>query len=254
MTALDLLAAQGNRFLASLPEDELRTLAPKLERIRLPQGEVLCDANDEDLSHAYFPVSGILSLAQVSDSGASSPLAMVGREGMVGAIALLGGPAVRFRAIVQAPGMAARLPMADARAQFAAGGRFRLLVLNRIRAFVQELAQTAFCNQHHSIEQQLSRWLLLSLDRLPRNEIQMTHEMAAGILGVRRQSVTEAAGRLERRKAIAHFRGRIVVLDRPALEEAACECYAAILHAAPPAGCAAKGGGTSARAASSRAP
>jgi CRP-like cAMP-binding protein len=216
-----------NHFLASLAEAELRELAPRLQGVTLRQGSRLCDEG-EGLKHVYFPTAGIVSIVHVSGSGALTALTMIGCEGMVGVTMLLGTQAtMQVRALVQASGFAYRLAASEAKAVFARGGRFHLLALDLARQMIQQIAQTALCNLHHTVEQQLSRWLLLSLDRMPNNELSMTHEMIAGMLGVRRQGVTEAAKRLEKRNAIAYFRGHIVVLNRRALEVSACECYAA---------------------------
>lgn len=214
-----------NRFLASLRESELRELLPQLQSVRLWRTIRLCEPG-EPLTHVYFPTSGIVSMLEVSASGASTALTMIGREGMVGVGALLGGQAMPIRAVVQASGAAYRLSAGVAKAMFARGGRFQLLALNLARLLIQQVAQTALCNLHHSVEQQLSRWLLQSLDRMQGNELRMTHEMIATLLGVRRQGVTEAARKLEKRNAIAYFRGHIVVLDRQVLEQSVCECYA----------------------------
>jgi CRP-like cAMP-binding protein len=216
--------ARKNCLLASLPEPEFWALASGLQYVCLPRGKLLCEPG-RALTHLYFPISGIVSLLHGSDSGVNTVLALVGREGMLGLGVLLGGQDATVRAVVQAPGHAYRLPAAHAKACFAEGKQFQVLTLRFTHALMVELCQTAICNQRHSVEQQLCRWLLLCLDRLQGVEIEMTQELIASTLGVRRQSITEAARRLEKRSIISYFRGCITVLDRHALEQAACECY-----------------------------
>jgi CRP-like cAMP-binding protein len=212
-----------NRLLASLPEDELRSLETHLEHVPLCSGDALCEPG-EPVTHVYFPTAGIVSIVLVSDSGTNAELAVIGRDGMVGLPALLGGHA-NIRAMVQVAGHAWRLPAAVARGAFAEARHFQLLSLRSFHAYAVQISQTAMCNLHHSVDQQLSRWLLMCLDRLEGDEIQMTHEFIASMLGVRRQGVTEAMQKLEKRRIIAHSRGRITVVDRKALEQWACECY-----------------------------
>jgi CRP-like cAMP-binding protein len=213
-----------NRLLAALPEAELDALERSLEYIRLPLGRSLHEPG-EPLRHVFFPTSGIVSLLDVRESGASAELMVVGCEGLIGLPALLGGETATNRAVVQAEGRAYRLGTLGARTAFAASRRFQALVLRCAHSLILELSQTAFCNLHHVVEQQFCRWLLLCHDRLQQDEIQMTHELIASMLGVRRQGVTEAARKLQQRKAISYSRGRIKVLDRAALETAACDCY-----------------------------
>lgn len=212
-----------NRFLASLPEGELRSLESDLEYVPLEYGNALFDPG-ETIAHVYFPTAGIVSIVLVGDSGTSAELAVIGRDGMVGLPALLGGHA-NIRAVIQVAGHACRLPAAVARAAFAEARHFQLLSLRSFHAYAVQISQTAMCNLHHSVDQQLSRWLLMCLDRLEGDEIQMTHEFIASMLGVRRQGVTEAIQKLEKRSIIVHSRGRITVVDRKALEQSACECY-----------------------------
>jgi len=216
--------ARKNCLLGSLPEPEFWALASGLQYVCLPRGKLLCEPG-RTLTHLYFPISGIVSLLHGSDSGVNTVLALVGREGMLGLGVLLGGQDVTVRAVVQAPGHAYRLPAAHAKASFAEGKQFQVLTLRFTHALMVEVCQTAVCNQRHSVEQQLCRWLLLCLDRLQGVEIEMTQELIASTLGVRRQSITEAARKLEKRSIISYFRGCITVLDRHALEQAACECY-----------------------------
>lgn len=216
-----------NRLLASLPEEDYRVLQPKLQLVRLPLGASLYESGDS-LSHVYFPIRGIISLLYVTENGDSAELAVIGCEGMVGVSLFMGGETTPNRAVVQAACDAYRLPARDLKAKFAEGGSFQLLMLKFTQALITQVSQTAVCNLHHTIEQQLCRWLLLSLDRLPENEIQMTQELIANMLGVRRQGVTEAAGKLEKRGIIKYVRGLITVSDRPALEDRCCECYSVV--------------------------
>lgn len=216
-----------NRLLASLPEHDFAVLEPKLQFVQFPLAAPVYESGDS-LSHVYFPTSGIISLLYVTESGDSAELAVVGREGMVGVSLFMGGETTPNRAVVQAACDAFRLPARDLKAKFAEGGSFQLLMLKFTQALITQVSQTAVCNLHHTIEQQLCRWLLLSLDRLPRNEIQMTQELIANMLGVRRQGVTEAAGKLEKRGIIKYARGLITVRDRHALESSCCECYAVV--------------------------
>jgi CRP-like cAMP-binding protein len=216
--------ARGNGVLAALSDAEFLALAPKLEHIRLPLKKPLHQPGDV-LRHVYFPTSGIVSLLRANRSGASAELTIIGREGMVGLPALLGSETASSHAVVQAAGSAWRLRVADAKAAFAEGTGFQALALRYADLLIQEISQTAVCNLHHYVEQQLCRWLLLCLDRLQGDEIQMTHELIASMLGVRRQGITEAAKKLQERSIIAYSRGRITVLDRNALQEAACDCY-----------------------------
>lgn len=213
-----------NRLLAALSPEDYEALKPKLEHVRFPLGKALYESGDS-LAHVFFPTSGIISLLYVTENGDSAELAVVGREGMIGVSLFMGGETTPNRAVVQATCDAYRLPSRDLKAKFAEGGRFQLLMLKFTQALNTQVSQTAVCNLHHTIEQQLCRWLLLSLDRLPENEIQMTQELIANMLGVRRQGVTEAAGKLEKRGIIKYARGLITVTDRPALEDRCCECY-----------------------------
>jgi CRP-like cAMP-binding protein len=216
-----------NRLLASLPEADYRVLQPKLQLVGLPLGASLYESGDS-LSHVYFPTRGIVSLLYVTENGDSAELAVIGCEGMVGVSLFMGGETTPNRAVVQAACDAYRLPARDLKAKFAEGGSFQLLMLKFTQALITQVSQTAVCNLHHTVEQQLCRWLLLSLDRLPENEIQMTQELIANMLGVRRQGVTEAAGKLEKRGIIKYVRGLITVSDRAALERRCCECYGVV--------------------------
>lgn len=214
-----------NAILGALPPPELRALEPRLDYVALPAARLLHDAG-EPLRYVFFPTSGIVSLLHVDENGASEALTVVGFEGMVGLAALLGGDTAMTRAVVQVPGAAYRLSAAHAKLAFSEAGRFQALILRFAHGQIVQLAQTGVCKLHHSVERQLCRWLLLCLDRVQANEIEMTHERIAGLLGVRRQGVTEAARKLQKRNIIAYARGRIRVLDRAALEQQACDCYA----------------------------
>lgn len=216
--------ATKNQLLAMLPASDLLELQPKLQLVELPLGTSLYESGDS-LSHVYFPVSGIISLLYVTENGDSAELAVVGCEGMIGVSLFMGGETTPNRAIVQASCSAYRLPAKELKAKFAEGGAFQLVMLKFTQALITQVSQTAVCNLHHSIDQQLCRWLLLSIDRLPTNELQMTQQLIANMLGVRRQGVTDAARKLERSGIITYVRGLITVLDRPALEKRCCECY-----------------------------
>jgi CRP-like cAMP-binding protein len=220
-------ARKRNRLLASLPAAELARLSPYLESVALPLGEVIYESGGEQ-SYVYFPSSGIVSLLYVMDDGAAADIAVVGNEGMVGIALFMGGETTPSRAVVQSAGSAQRLSAAQVKAEFARGGPLRRVLLRYTQALMTQMTQTAVCNRHHVLEQQLCRWLLLSLDRLPANELVMTQQLIANMLGVRREGVTEAAGRLQADGLIDYRRGRISVLDRPNLETRACECYAVV--------------------------
>jgi len=224
MMAMPSNGPKQNRLLAALPESDFQELQAKLQPVHFPLGTSLYESGDS-LSHVYFPTCGIISLLYVTENGDSAELAVIGREGMVGISLFMGGETTPNRAVVQAACDAYRLPAKELKAKFAEGGAFQLLMLKFTQALITQVSQTAVCNLHHTIEQQLCRWLLLSLDRLPENAIQMTQELIANMLGVRRQGVTEAAGKLEKRGIIQYARGRITVTDRPALEARCCECY-----------------------------
>ena len=213
-----------NRLLAALPKAEYEALLPLLEYVELPLGRALYESGQR-LSHAYFPVAGIISLLYVTEGGASAELAVVGSEGVVGVAIFMGGETTPNRAVVQAACRAYRLSARDVRERFAEGRTFQSLMLKFTQALITQVSQTAVCNLHHSVEQQFCRWLLLSFDRLPGEQLRMTQELIANMLGVRRQGVTEAARRIEKAGAITYLRGFITMLDRAALEKHACECY-----------------------------
>jgi CRP-like cAMP-binding protein len=190
----------------------------------MPLGEVLYESGGR-LHHVYFPTTSIVSLLYVLENGASAEIAVVGNEGILGISLFMGGETTPSRAIVQSAGFGYRLKAQLLKQEFDRGGPVLRLLLRYTQALITQMTQTAVCNRHHSVEQQLCRWLLLSLDRLPSDEVSMTQELIANMLGVRREGVTEAAGKLQRAGLIRYSRGRIEVLDRPGLENAVCECY-----------------------------
>ncbi|WP_231489677.1 Crp/Fnr family transcriptional regulator [Billgrantia saliphila] len=190
-------------------------------------GQVLHEAGGA-LSHVYFPIDSIVSLLYVTESGASAEIAVVGNEGLVGIAVFMGGESTTSRAIVQGAGHALRLPVSQLKEEFNRHGEMLHLLLCYTQALITQMAQTAVCNRHHSIDQQLCRWLLLSMDRLPGNQLDMTQELIANMLGVRREGVTEAAGKLHKLGVIEYRRGHITVLDRARLEQLSCECYAVV--------------------------
>jgi CRP-like cAMP-binding protein len=216
-----------NRLLAALPATDLLRLLPHLERVLLPLGAVIYESGGEQ-AHVYFPASGIVSLLYVMKDGAAAEIAVVGNEGVVGIALFMGGQTTPSRAVVQSAGSAWRVEAAAIKAEFARGGALQRLLLRYTQALITQMTQTAVCNRHHLLEQQLCRWLLLSLDRLPSNQLVMTQQLIANMLGVRREGVTEAAGRLQADGLIDYSRGRINVLDRARLEKRACECYAVV--------------------------
>ena len=221
-----------NHLLAALPADEYARLAQQLELIPLALGDVLYESG-APMHHVYFPTDSIVSLLYVMEDGASAEIAMVGNEGVVGISLFMGGETTPSRAVVQCAGHAYRLTSQALKDEFdRVGGRrsgaLHNLLLRYTQALLTQMAQTAVCNRHHSLDQQLCRWLLLSLDRLPANELDMTQELIANMLGVRREGVTEAAGNLQRAGVIEYRRGHITVLDRPGLEARSCECYAVV--------------------------
>ncbi|RSZ57361.1 Crp/Fnr family transcriptional regulator [Massilia atriviolacea] len=216
-----------NHLLAALLDAEFDRLAPHLELIPLLLGDVLSESGDK-LHHLYFPTSAIVSLHYLLENGASSEIAGVGNEGVLGVSIFMGGNSTPSRAVVQTRGHAYRLPAAILMDEFNRGGHVMRLLLRYTQALLTQMSQTAVCNRHHSVEQQLCRWLLLTLDRLPTNELTMTQELIANMLGVRREGVTEAAGRLQGYGYISYRRGHITVLDRAGLEQDVCECYAVV--------------------------
>ncbi|MDO9466266.1 MAG: Crp/Fnr family transcriptional regulator [Thiobacillus sp.] len=221
-----------NHLLAALPDEEYERLLPNLQQVPMPLGQVLYESG-EQMRHVYFPVDAIVSMLYVMEDGASAEIAIVGNEGVVGVSLFMGGETTPSRAVVQSAGHAYRLKGQLLKDIFhRAGGRragvFHNLLLRYTQALLTQMSQTAVCNRHHSLDQQFCRWLLLSLDRLPTNELVMTQELIANMLGVRRESVTEAAGNVQRAGLIEYHRGRIIVLDRAGLEARVCECYAVV--------------------------
>ena len=213
-----------NHLLAVLPDKEKARLFPQLERVPMPLGEAVCESG-MPMRHVYFPTTSIVSLLYVMEDGASAEIAVVGNEGIVGISVFMGGETTTSRAVVQSAGHAYRLKGQLLKDAFFRAGPMQLLLLRYTQALLTQMAQTAVCNRHHSVDQQLCRWLLLSLDRLPTNELVMTQELIANMLGVRREGVTESAGNLQRAGLIHYSRGKITVLDRPGLEARVCECY-----------------------------
>lgn len=216
-----------NQLLAALPLAEFESLTAQLEHVPLALGEVLYEPGGQ-LQHAYFPTTAIVSLHYVMASGASTESAGVGNEGVVGIALFLGGNTTPSSAVVQTAGHAYRLERSKLLQEFNRAGTMHRLLLRYTQALITQMMQAAACNRHHSIEQQLCRWLLLTLDRLPSNELVMTQELVASMLGVRREGITEAAGKLQRAGLISYRRGHIEVLDRTGLERHACECYAVV--------------------------
>ena len=216
-----------NRLLASLPVAEFERLSPHLEQVSMPLGEALYESGGR-LQHVYFPATAIVSLLYVMEDGASAEIAIVGNEGVLGIALFMGGATTPSRAVVQSAGYGYRLKAQLLMSEFNRGGPVQHLLLRYTQALITQMAQTAVCNRHHSLEQQLCRWLLLSLDRLMSNELTMTQELIANMLGVRREGVTEAAGKLQRAGLIRYSRGHIQVVDRPGLEREVCECYAVV--------------------------
>ena len=223
----DRISPRQNHLLAALPAADYKRLLPALEPISLPLGLVLYESGGI-LDYVYFPTDSIVSLLYVMVDGASAEIAVTGCEGLVGIALFMGGETTPSRAVVQSAGQGYRLKAGSLKKEFDNGGALQHLALRYTQALITQMAQTAVCNRHHSVEQQLCRWLLLSLDRLPSNELTMTQELIANMLGVRREGVTEAAGRLQAAGLIRYSRGHIEVLDRPRLEARVCECYAVV--------------------------
>jgi len=216
-----------NKLLAALPEDIFLRLQTHLELVPLKLGASVYEAGGKQ-PYVYFPTNSIVSLLYVMKDGASAEIAVVGNEGLVGIALFMGGETTPSRAVVQSAGHAYRLSSKILKREFELGGALQHLLLRYTQALITQMAQTAVCNRHHSIEQQLCRWLLLSVDRLPTNVLTMTQELIANMLGVRREGVTEAAGKLQEAGLINYSRGRITVVDRPRLEDRVCECYAVV--------------------------
>jgi CRP-like cAMP-binding protein len=220
-------APEQNHLLAALTPDERERIYPHLQLVGLPLGTVLYESGDL-LRHVYFPTDSIVSLLYVLENGASAEISVVGNEGVIGIALFMGGETTPSRAIVQSAGHAYRLVGQRLKDEFHCNGGAQIRLLRYTQALITQMAQTAVCNRHHSVDQQLCRWLLLSLDRLASDELVMTQELIANMLGVRREGVTEAAGKLQKLGVIRYSRGKITVLDRPKLEALSCECYAAV--------------------------
>lgn len=216
-----------NHLLATLPDDVFRRLSPALELVPMPLGLVLYESGIV-LRNVFFPTTAIVSLLYVLEDGSSAEIAVVGNEGIVGISLFMGGETTPSRAVVQSAGYAYRLKGELLKTEFLLAGPLQRLLLRYTQALLTQMAQTAVCNRHHSLDQQLCRWLLLSLDRLPSNDLVMTQELISNMLGVRREGVTEAAGNLQKAGIIKYHRGHITVLDRAGLEARTCECYAVV--------------------------
>ncbi|MET0193794.1 MAG: Crp/Fnr family transcriptional regulator [Hyphomicrobiaceae bacterium] len=222
-----MVEAKKNDLLAALPDAELQRWLPQIEPIDLPLGHVLYESG-ETMSHVYFPSSAIVSLLYVLENGASAEIAVVGNEGIVGISLFMGGGSSPNRAVIQSAGEGFRLNAQALQEEFQRAGPVLHLLLRYTQALIAQMSQTAVCNRHHSLDQQLCRWLLLSLDRLPGDELVMTQQLISNMLGVRREGVTEAAMNLQAAGLIRYARGRITVLDRLALEKRSCECYSVV--------------------------
>ena len=221
------ITPKQNHLLGALPAEVYDRLSPKLELVPLPLGMVLYESGDT-MRHVYFPADAIVSLLYVMENGSSAEISVVGNEGIIGVALFMGGESTSSRAIVQSAGFAYRLLGQTFKDECSRHTGLLLLMLRYTQALITQMVQTAVCNRHHSIDQQLCRWLLLSLDRLSDNRLSMTQELIANMLGVRREGVTEAAGKLQKLGVIEYSRGRITVLDRPRLESLCCECYAVV--------------------------
>jgi len=218
---------EQNQLLAALSASELKRLYPHLQLTPMPIGNVLYESGSQ-LEYVYFPTDCIVSLLYLMKDGASAEIAVVGNEGVVGISLFMGGETTPSRALVQSAGHAFRLNAAVMKEEFARGAMLQHLLLRYTQALITQMSQTAVCNRHHAVEQQLCRWLLLRLDRLPTSELITTQDLIATMLGVRREAVTEAAGKLQDAGLIRYARGHITVLDRPGLESKVCECYAVV--------------------------
>jgi CRP-like cAMP-binding protein len=216
-----------NHLLAALPEDDLQRWLPDLQPVDMALGDVLYEAG-ATLSHVYFPTTAIVSLLYVMENGASAEIAVAGNEGIVGISLFMGGESTPSRAVVQSAGGAFRMKAQTLKSEFNRHSLVLRLLLRYTQALITQMAQTAVCNRHHSLDQQLCRWLLLSLDRLAGDQLVMTQELIANMLGVRREGVTEAALKLQKSGLITYSRGRITVLDRAGLEKSTCECYSVV--------------------------
>ncbi|MEO6985280.1 MAG: Crp/Fnr family transcriptional regulator [Paralcaligenes sp.] len=218
------LSPHQNLLLAALPSDEYERLALQMEFVEMPLGSVVYESGTT-MRWVYFPTTSIVSLLYMLEDGESAEIAVVGKDGIVGVSLFMGGESTSSRAVVQSAGHAYKLKAPLLKAEFYLAGPLQRLMLRYTQSLLTQMAQTAVCNRHHTVDQQLCRWLLLSMDRLPSNELVMTQELISSMLGVRREGVTEAAGNLQKAGLIEYRRGRITVLDRPGLEARSCECY-----------------------------
>ena len=216
-----------NLLLAAMPEADYKALTPSLERVAMPLGQAVYESGGPQ-GYVYFPTSSIVSLLYVLADGATAEIAVTGNEGLVGIALFMGGETTPSRAVVQSAGQGYRLSAKLLKQEFERGGPLQHLLLRYTQALITQMTQTAVCNRHHSVDQQLCRWLLLSLDRLPGNKLVMTQELIANMLGVRREGVTEAAGKLQAEGLIEYSRGKITVVDRERLEARVCECYSVV--------------------------
>ncbi len=218
---------RSNRILGALPENELARLLPHLEYVEMPLGWVICEPGIQ-FEWGYFPINSIVSLLYMMENGTAAEIAITGNDGMVGISLFMGGESTTSRAIVQHAGHGYRLRAKTLKSEFALGEHLQYLALRYAQALLTQMAQTTVCNRHHALEQQFCRWLLLRLDRLQGNQLLMTQEQIANILGVRREGITEVAGRLQQQGLIRYSRGRITVVDRQALQQRGCECHAVV--------------------------
>jgi CRP-like cAMP-binding protein len=223
----ELLSPLQNNLLAALPAEVRNRLLPHLEPIPMPLGKILYESGDS-MEHVYFPTDCIVSLMYMMENGASGEISVVGNEGLIGISLFMGGESTLSRAVVQSAGYAYRLPAQRLKDEFNRHSEMLLLMLRYTQTLITQMTQTAVCNRHHSVEQQLCRWLLFTLDRLSGNHLVMTQELIANMLGVRREGVTDAAGKLQKLQIIEYKRGKITVLDRSKLEQMSCECYAVV--------------------------
>ena len=224
MARAEIFSPKQNRLLAALPDEDYQRIAIQLELVSLPLGESIYEAGDK-IEHIHFPINCILSLLYVMKNGSSAEIAVAGNEGLVGVALFMGGGSTPSRAVVQSAGHSYRMKGVLLKQEFDQSHALQVRLLRFTQALITQMSQTAVCNRHHSVDQQLSRWLLLSLDRLSSNKLEMTQELIANMLGVRREGVTEAAGKLQAKGIIQYSRGHITVLDRPKLESQVCECY-----------------------------
>jgi len=217
-----------NHLLAALPPDEYNRIKPHLETISMPLGKVLYESGDR-MTHVYFPTTAIISLLYIMENGGTAEIGIAGNNGLVGIALFMGGETTTNRAIVQSGGRSVRMRAEAVRTEFAMGGMFQKLLLLYAQALMTQISQTAVCNRLHNIEQQLCRWLLINHDQLQTNELVMTHDLVANMLGVRRESVSLAAAELQNKDVIRYVRGTITILDRAKLENVACECYQVVM-------------------------